>query len=261
MTYRFSSMEEANNFLKHQMRENIPHADYFLPHLDDGPDMSHIRPFNTDTSTHVGASVSGSLKVGNFKVGGGASLNHQNVTRSFAGGRESNDTYTTGTIQASIQRGNFRAGLSGSYTHAHVEYHPNPNLMGEFNVFNGTVSLSFSPGEQRDIANGNTDVIRDRLTDIGQNLNLSGGTLNRFVGSSLTQIHRSVASAEPGIDITVGLTAQAKWRTGDTASGEDELVFFRLGTTASVTASAGFDIGVAEGKISASASMTDYTDM
>ena len=264
MTYRFESAQEANNFLKYQMRENIPQVDRFLPNLDDlsrseERAASRVRPFNTDVATHVGARIGGKIELGSFKVEGGASFTRQNVDRTFAGGRTSNDTYNTAEIHASIQRGDFRASVSGSYTTANIEYHPDPNKMGDFNVLNGSISLTFSPRDRQDISDGNTDAVTDRLTEIGNNMNLTGPALSRFIGSSLQQIHSAVNS-DTGGSVTIGLTAQAKWRDGGD-SGEDELVFFRLGTQATASYTAGFDVGVAEVSLSASASMTDYTDI
>lgn len=264
-TYRFRNAQEANDFLVYQMRQNIPGVDHLFPNLDSGKDMSRVRP-----TTRVGAygrvSVEGGIKLGSVQLAGGGSLRAETIRTTYPNGNVGHDWSVKGSAHASLTSGGGGIGvqLDGSYNRYHVENHFVPENNGDYVAVEGSISLNLTAAQARAFNGGEKGAILGSLMQAGLKLGLSGEGMDRFIEGATTRIEDAMSrsggkgvSNSRGLSLTIGV--QAQWSIEE--NKDQRLQYFRLGTGATLSTSAGFDAGVAHGKVEGSASIMNYTNL
>ncbi len=273
-TYKFDTAKEASDFLAFQMRESIPKTvlDNVMPNLKSVPDMSHIQP-TTKVAGYGKISLSGSISIGKFdlsaKIEGKATFSKTTYPKSaykidpsMAKDNIGHDQSLKGSFEIEMGVGDKKVALSGSVNSYNVNNNPIPENNGEYLAVEGGLSFTVTSSDMAALGKGKAVGLMMRVTQAGADLGLTGKALDSFSDGVINRITSATKDKGNGSSksLSISIGVQAQWEVQE-GTGDKELQYFRLGMGASASYEAGFDVGVADGKISASTSKMDYQNM
>jgi hypothetical protein len=199
------------------------------------------------------------------------SFERRETTNRFPGGMRSEDWANIGRVQVNLGdnvRGDF------TYNRNYVQNDPVAENTGNYKRIEGEVTLTITPAMQRALSRGETGQLMGMLMQTAVSLDLTGPAAERFMAGASQRITDALGrnGGQPvnprGASVQVALSLQAQWEVqtdgpGRNAreTGREDLQYVRLGTTARVNYGAGFDVGVAHGRLQGSASITNQTNL